>query len=64
MYDEPVDNHYHFLKTEAEPATNMGKPMCDHTTAVTIGLIKKFTNCLKERLRAEIVNARSYGIFS
>lgn len=24
-----VDNYYHFLETEAEPATNMGKPMRD-----------------------------------
>ena len=40
-----VDDYYHFLETEAEPATNMGKPMRDHITAATIHDIHKVLRC-------------------
>lgn len=40
-----VDDYYHFLETEAEPATNMGKPMRDHITASTIHDIHKVLRC-------------------
>ncbi|MFQ9704192.1 MAG: hypothetical protein ACLR0U_23015 [Enterocloster clostridioformis] len=36
-----VDDYYHFLETEAEPATNMGRPMREHITASTIHDIHK-----------------------
>ena len=40
-----VDDYYHFLETEAEPATNMGKPMREHITASTIHDIHKVLRC-------------------
>lgn len=40
-----VDDYYHFLETEAEPATNMGRPMRDHITASTIHDIHKVLRC-------------------
>lgn len=40
-----VDDYYHFLETEAEPATNMGKPMREHITASTIHDIHKLLRC-------------------
>jgi len=40
-----VDDYYHFLLTEAEPATNMGKPMRDRITASTIHDIHKVLRC-------------------
>lgn len=40
-----VDDYYHFLETEAEPATNMGKPIRDHITASTIHDIHKVLRC-------------------
>ena len=40
-----VDNYYHFLETEAEPATNMGKPMRDHVSPSTIHYIHKVLRC-------------------
>lgn len=40
-----VDDYYHFLETEAEPATNMGKPMRDHITTSTIHDIHKVLRC-------------------
>ena len=40
-----VDNYYHFLETEAEPATNMGKPMRDHVSPSTIHDIHKVLRC-------------------
>lgn len=36
-----IDDYYHFLLTEAEPATNMGRPMRDHITASTVNDIHK-----------------------
>ena len=40
-----VDDYYHYLETEAEPAMNMGKPMRDHITASTIHDIHKLLRC-------------------
>lgn len=40
-----VDDYYHYLETEAEPATNLGKPMRDHITAATIHDIHKLLRC-------------------
>lgn len=40
-----VDDYYHFLETEAEPATNMGRPMREHITAATIHDIHKVLRC-------------------
>ena len=40
-----VDDYYHFLETEAEPATNMGRPMREHITASTIHDIHKVLRC-------------------
>lgn len=40
-----VDDFYHFLMHEAEPATNMGKPMRKHITASTIHDIHKVLRC-------------------
>lgn len=40
-----VDDYYHFLETEAEPATNMGRPMRDHITASTVHDIHKVLRC-------------------
>lgn len=40
-----VDDYYHFLETEAKPATNMGRPMRDHITASTIHDIHKVLRC-------------------
>lgn len=40
-----IDDYYHFLLTEAEPATNMGKPMRDHVTASMIHDIHKVMRC-------------------
>lgn len=40
-----VDDYYHFLETEAEPATNMGRPMREHITAATIHDIYKVLRC-------------------
>lgn len=40
-----VDDYYHFLETEVEPATNMGRPMRDHVTASTILDIHKLLRC-------------------
>lgn len=40
-----VDDYYHYLEVEAEPATNMGKPMRDHITASTIHDIHKLLRC-------------------
>ena len=40
-----VDDYYHFLETEAEPATNMGRPMLEHITAATIHDIHKVLRC-------------------
>lgn len=40
-----VDDYYHYLETEAEPAMNMGKPMRDHITASTIHDLHKLLRC-------------------
>ncbi|MBQ7769498.1 MAG: tyrosine-type recombinase/integrase [Oscillospiraceae bacterium] len=40
-----IDDYYHFLLTEAEPATNMGKPMRDHVTPSMIHDIHKVMRC-------------------
>lgn len=40
-----IDDYYHFLETEAEPATNMGKPQRKHITASTIHDIHKLLRC-------------------
>lgn len=40
-----VDDYYHYLETEAEPATNMGKPMRERITASTIHDIHKVLRC-------------------
>lgn len=40
-----VDDYYHYLETEAEPAMNMGRPMRDHITASTIHDIHKLLRC-------------------
>ena len=40
-----IDDYYHFLETEAEPATNMGKPTRERITASTIHDIHKVLRC-------------------
>lgn len=40
-----VDDYYHFLLTEAEPASNLGKPKRDRITASTIHDIHKVLRC-------------------
>lgn len=40
-----IDDYYDFLLTEAEPATNMGRPMRDHITASVIHDIHKVLRC-------------------
>lgn len=40
-----VDDFYHFLLTEAEPATNMGKPRRERITASTVHDIHKVLRC-------------------
>lgn len=40
-----VDDFYHFLMNEAEPATNMGKPKRKHISASTIHDIHKVMRC-------------------
>lgn len=40
-----VDDYYHFLETEAEPATNMGKPTREHITPSTIHELHKVLRC-------------------
>ena len=56
-----VDDYYHFLETEAEPATNMGKPMCDHITAATIHDIHKVLRCaFNLAVRWEYINKNPF----
>ena len=40
-----IDDYYDFLLNEAEPATNMGRPMRDHITASVIHDIHKVLRC-------------------
>jgi hypothetical protein len=40
-----VDDYYHFLQHEAEPAANMGKPRRDHINPSTIHDIHKVLRC-------------------
>lgn len=46
-----VDDYYHFLMNEAEPATNMGKPMRKHITASTVHDIHKVLRCAFNQAR-------------
>ena len=46
-----VDDFYHFLMNEAEPATNMGKPTRKHITASTIHDIHKVLRCAFNQAR-------------
>jgi integrase len=56
-----VDDYYHFLETEAEPATNMGKPMRDHITAATIHDIHKVLRCaFNLAVRWEYINKNPF----
>ena len=48
---ETVDDYYHFLLTEAEPATNMGKPRRQRITASTIHDIHKVLRCAFNQVR-------------
>ena len=66
-----VDDYYHFLETEAEPATNMGKPMRDHITAATIMTSIRYCGVVKSascsgtrsilKSRASILTGQSIG---
>ncbi len=46
-----VDDYYYFLLTEAEPATNMGKPRRQRITASTIHDIHKVLRCAFNQAR-------------
>ena len=56
-----VDDYYHFLETEAEPATNMGRPMREHITAATIHDIHKVLRCaFNLAVRWEYINKNPF----
>ena len=51
-----VDDFYHFLLNEAEPATNMGKPKREHISPSTIHDIHKVLRCaFNQAVRWEII---------
>ncbi|MCM1525616.1 MAG: site-specific integrase [Bacteroides sp.] len=56
-----VDDYYHFLETEAEPATNMGRPTRDHVSASTIHDIHKLLRCaFNLAVRWEYINKNPF----